>query len=42
MDKESNWPPEPIASCHVFMRQYWPNQEIVDRPWKVSPMERVN
>jgi hypothetical protein len=40
-DKESNWLPAPADSFNVFMRLYWPKQEIVDATWKMPPVERV-
>jgi hypothetical protein len=40
-DKESNWLPAPAGSFNVFMRLYWPKQEIVDGAWKMPGVERV-
>jgi hypothetical protein len=40
-DKESNWLPAPSDAFNVFMRLYWPKQEILDGTWKIPPIERV-
>jgi hypothetical protein len=41
-EKESNWLPAPAGSFNVFMRLYWPTQEILDGAWKMPPVERVD
>jgi hypothetical protein len=40
-DNESNWLPAPAGSFNVFMRLYWPKQDIVDGMWKMPAVERV-
>jgi hypothetical protein len=40
-EKESNWLPAPPGPFNVFMRLYWPKQEILDGTWKMPPVERV-
>ncbi len=40
-EKESNWLPAPSRPFNVFMRLYWPKQEILDGTWKMPPVERV-
>jgi len=32
-DKESNWLPAPTTSFSLYLRNYWPKQEIVDGTW---------
>jgi hypothetical protein len=41
-EKESNWLPAPPGPFNVFMRLYWPKQEILDGTWKMPPVERVD
>ncbi len=41
-DKESNRMRAPPGSFNVFMRLYWPKQEILDGTWKMPKVERVN
>ena len=40
-DKESNWLPAPKDEFNLFMRLYWPKQEILDGTWKPPAVERV-
>ncbi len=40
-DKESNWLPAPKDSFSLFMRLYWPKQEILDGDWKPPSVNRV-
>jgi hypothetical protein len=40
-DKESNWLPAPTDSFNLFMRLYWPKEEIVEGTWKMPPVKRI-
>jgi hypothetical protein len=40
-DKESNWLPAPTDSFNLFMRLYWPRDEIVEGIWKMPPVRRI-
>jgi hypothetical protein len=39
---ESNWLPAPKDSFNLFMRLYWPKQEIVDGTWSPPAVKRRN
>jgi hypothetical protein len=40
-DKESNWLPAPTDSFNLFMRLYWPKEEIVEGTWKMPTVKRI-
>ena len=40
-DLESNWLPAPKDSFNLFMRLYWPKQEIIDGTWKPPAVKKV-
>ncbi|MET4385246.1 hypothetical protein ABIB73_000981 [Bradyrhizobium sp. F1.4.3] len=33
-DKESNWLPAPATPFSLYIRAYWPKQEVIDGSWK--------
>lgn len=39
--RESNWLPAPDDSFRLFMRLYWPKQQILDGNWKPPGIQRV-
>jgi len=41
-DKESNWLPTPRDSFNLFMRMYWPTDEVLNGRWTIPPVERVH
>jgi hypothetical protein len=42
-DKESNWLPAPQnADFSLYIRTYWPKQEVLDGSWMPPKIERVN
>src|SRR5262249_44912047 len=38
-EKESNWLPTPKDAFNLFMRLYWPKQEIIEGRWKPPKIE---
>jgi hypothetical protein len=40
-DKESNWLPAPEGPFWPILRTYGPSQSILDKTWKLPPVERV-
>ncbi len=40
-DKESNWLPAPNGTFSLYIRAYWPDQEIVDGSWQPPVIEKV-
>jgi len=40
-DKESNWLPAPDDSFSLFMRLYWPKEEILNGKWAIPAVQRV-
>jgi hypothetical protein len=40
-DKESNWLPAPSGPFRVNLRLYLPEPEVLERNWKMPPLERV-
>ncbi len=40
-DKESNWLPAPKDAFNLFMRLYWPKEEIIDGTWKPPAVKKV-
>jgi len=41
-DKESNWLPAPKGLFVMFMRYYWPKQELLDDHWKTPAVVRTS
>ena len=41
-DKESNWLPTPHDSFNLFMRLYWPTDEVLNGRWTIPAVERVH
>ena len=39
--RESNWLPAPEDSFRLFMRLYWPKQQILEGNWKPPAIQRV-
>jgi hypothetical protein len=40
-EQESNWLPAPAGSFSLFMRLYWPKNEIINGSWKPPKIERM-
>ena len=41
-DKESNWLPAPATPFSLYIRAYWPKQEVIDASWKPPIIRKVN
>jgi hypothetical protein len=41
-DKESNWLPAPKDGFNLFMRLYWPKQDIIGNTWKPPAVKKVS
>lgn len=41
-DKESNWLPAPNGPFVMFMRYYWPKQELLDDQWKTPAVIKAS
>jgi hypothetical protein len=41
-DKETNWLPAPAAPFSLYIRCYWPNEEVINGSWKPPRVLRVN
>ncbi|HEY7291521.1 MAG TPA: DUF1254 domain-containing protein [Vicinamibacterales bacterium] len=39
-EKETNWLPAPPSSFSLYLRCYWPKQEVIDASWKPPKVER--
>ena len=40
-DKESNWLPAPTTPFSLYIRAYWPRQEVIDSTWKPPIIRKV-
>ena len=40
-DRESNWLPAPDGKFSLWIRAYWPDQEILDGTWKPPMVSRL-
>lgn len=40
-DKENNWLPAPNGPFNLLLRVYWPKEEMLNRSWKVPPVNKV-
>jgi len=40
-DKESNWLPAPDGPFTLALRNYWPEQAILDGAWEPSAIRKV-
>jgi hypothetical protein len=40
-DKESNWLPAPNGNFSLLLRNYWPEQSVIDGTWMPPDVERV-
>jgi hypothetical protein len=40
-DKETNWLPAPAAPFSLYIRCYWPKQEVIDGKWQPPKVQRV-
>lgn len=40
-DKEANWLPSPNGPFVMFMRYYWPKQELLDDQWKTPAVTKA-
>lgn len=40
-DKESNWLPAPSTPFSLYIRAYWPKQEVIDGTWKPPVIRKV-
>lgn len=40
-DKESNWLPAPQGSFSLYIRSYWPKEEVLDGTWKPPMIKRI-
>lgn len=40
-DRESNWLPAPNNAFNLFMRLYWPKDQIIDGTWKPPAVKKL-
>jgi hypothetical protein len=40
-DKETNWLPAPAAPFSLYIRCYWPKQEVIDGRWQPPKVQRL-
>ena len=41
-DKESNWLPAPAGTFSLLLRNYWPDQAVIDGTWLPPDVVKVN
>lgn len=41
-DKESNWLPAPETPFSLYLRNYWPKQDVIDGKWTPPKIERIS
>jgi hypothetical protein len=39
-DKEANWVPTPTDEFSLYIRAYWPKDEVLDGSWKPPTVQR--
>ena len=40
-DKETNWLPAPTTPFSLYIRCYWPKQEVISAAWKPPKVDRM-